>query len=61
MNKLLDVMKVKAKQGYRLELELEFENGERRMFNMAPLMDKKPFTRLKDTGAFFSPMSITAR
>ena len=36
-NELLDVVKVKAKPDYRLELE--FENGERRVFDMAPLMD----------------------
>ena len=51
MNELLDVVKVKAQPDYRLELE--FENGERRVFDMAPLMDKKPFTRLRGTGAFF--------
>jgi len=50
MNELLDVVKVKAKPDYRLELE--FENGERRIFDMAPLMDKKPFTRLKESGSF---------
>jgi len=48
---LLDVVKVETKPGY--VLELEFENGERRMFDMALLIGKKPFSRLKDTGAFF--------
>jgi hypothetical protein len=39
MNDLLDVVKVKAHPDY--SLELEFENGERRRFDMAPLLDKK--------------------
>lgn len=51
MNDLLDVVKVKAHPDY--SLELEFENGERRRFNMAPLLGKKPFSRLKESGAFF--------
>jgi hypothetical protein len=45
------VVKVKAHPDY--SLELEFENGERRRFNMALLLDKKPFSRLKESGAFF--------
>jgi Protein of unknown function (DUF2442) len=52
MNELLDVVQVKAGHGFTLELE--FENGERRMFNMTSIMDKKPFSRLRDTGAFFA-------
>lgn len=51
MNELLDVVKVKAHPDY--SLELEFENGERRRFDMAPLLDKKPFSRLKERGTFF--------
>lgn len=51
MTALLDVVKVKAGDGYTLELE--FENGERRLFDMTPLLDKKPFSRLRETGAFF--------
>jgi len=50
MNTLLDVMNVKVHPGYRLELE--FENGEHRIFDMAPYMDKKPFVRLKDSPLF---------
>ncbi len=50
MNELLDVVTVKVKPDYRLELE--FENGERRVFDMTQLMDKQPFMRLKDSGAF---------
>ena len=50
MNLLLDVTKVTAKPGY--VLELEFENGEYRLFDMSYLMDKKPFNRLKESNAF---------
>ena len=52
MDELLDVVNVKAKPGYTLELE--FENGERRLFDMAPLIDKKPFARLKELNTFFA-------
>ncbi|MBX9936357.1 MAG: DUF2442 domain-containing protein [Burkholderiaceae bacterium] len=52
MHELLDVVKVQPKPGYLLELE--FENGERRLFNMSPIIDKKPFIRLKETNAFFA-------
>jgi len=52
MNELLDVVKVKAQPDYTLELE--FENGERRLFDMAPIMDKKPFGQLKQSNAFFA-------
>ena len=51
MNELLDVLKVKARPGYLLELE--FENGECRTFDMSSLMEKKPFNRLKESSAFF--------
>ena len=52
MNELLDVVKVEAKADYRLELE--FENGEVRVFDMTPLLHKRrPFSRLKETGSFF--------
>ena len=50
MNELLDVVKVKARSDYTLELE--FENGERRLFDMAPIIDKKPFGRLKESNTF---------
>jgi hypothetical protein len=33
-------------------LFLEFENGERRSFNMAAYMDQKPWTRLKFGNTF---------
>ncbi len=52
MNELLDVVKVKAQPDYKLVLE--FENGERRLFDMAPLMDKKPFGRLKQSNTFLA-------
>ena len=51
MKPLLDVVKVSAKPGYLLELE--FENGELRLFDMSPIIDKKPFSRLKLSNAFF--------
>nr|VFK16909.1 MAG: Protein of unknown function (DUF2442) [Candidatus Kentron sp. LFY] len=38
MDILLDVIEVKACPGYRLELV--FENGEQRIFDMLPYMDK---------------------
>jgi hypothetical protein len=51
MEVLLDVVRVEAKADYKLFLE--FENGERRVFDMAPYMDKKPFTQLKGSPLFF--------
>ena len=50
MEVLLDVVKVEAKPDYRLFIE--FENGEKRVFDMAPYMDKKPFTQLKGSSLF---------
>jgi len=47
---LLDVVKVEAKLDYTLLLE--FENGEKRVFDMAPYMDKKPFAQLKGSPLF---------
>jgi hypothetical protein len=52
MNLLFDVVKVKAQLGYLLELE--FENGEHRLYDMSSIMDKKPFSRLKETKLFFA-------
>ena len=51
MNDLLDVVSVKATKDYKLYLE--FENGEMRLFDMAPYMDRKPYVRLKGS-PFFS-------
>jgi len=50
MEALLDVVKVEARPGYLLYLE--FENGERRIFDMSPYMDKKPFVELKGSPRF---------
>lgn len=51
MMDLLDVVEVKACNGYTLELL--FENGERRLFDMNPLLHKRPFSRLIESGTFF--------
>lgn len=50
MDELLDVVKVEAKANY--VLYLEFENGEKRLFDMAPYMDRKPFVELKGSPRF---------
>jgi hypothetical protein len=50
MDNLLDVVCVKVHAGYKLELQ--FENGECRIFDMSSYMDKKPFNRLKDSPLF---------
>ncbi len=50
MDALLDVVKVEAKANY--VLYLEFENGEKRLFDMAPYMDRKPFVELKGSPRF---------
>jgi hypothetical protein len=50
MELLLDVVSVKVNPDYKLLLE--FENGERRMFDMTPYMDKKPFVALKGSRRF---------
>lgn len=50
MEPLLDVVAVEAQADY--SLLLEFENGERRIFDMLPYLDKKPFVRLKDSPLF---------
>ena len=48
---LLDVVKVKPLDGY--VLNLEFENGEQRSFDMSPYIDERPFNRLKESNLFF--------
>jgi hypothetical protein len=50
MELLLDVVSVIARPDYTLWLK--FENGETRMFDMAPYMDKKPFVKLKASPLF---------
>ena len=48
---LLDVISVKTQDDYTLELV--FENGEKRIFDMKPFLDKKPFVKLQNTPLFF--------
>jgi len=50
MEALLDVVKVEVEPDYRLRLE--FENGEKRIFDMSAYMDKRPFVRIKDISLF---------
>ena len=47
---LLDVVKVDTRDGHLLFLE--FENGERRVFDMSDLFTERPFDRLKDSPLF---------
>ena len=47
---LLDVIHVVAKPNFILFLE--FENGERRSFDMAAYIDQKPWVRLKAGNTF---------
>jgi len=47
---LLDVTHVTVQSGFTLFLE--FENGERRAFNMAAYIDQKPWSRLRSGNAF---------
>lgn len=47
---LLDVTNVTTEPGHRLLLE--FENGERRRFDLAPLLNERPFSRLQDLALF---------
>ena len=51
METLLDIISVKARADYTLELI--FENGEKRIFDMKPFFDKKPFVKLRDSPLFF--------
>lgn len=48
--KLIDVVNVTATADFKILLL--FENGEHRVFDMAPLMNKKPFDRLRDPTRF---------
>ena len=47
---LLDVIAVRPMDGF--QLDLEFENGERRRFDMKPYLDAPAFAALKDPGMF---------
>ncbi len=50
MNALLDVVGVQAHSDY--SLVLTFENNEVRRFDMAPYMNQKPWSRLKEPALF---------
>ena len=50
METLLDVVTVVAQKDHILLLV--FENGAKRRFDMQPLLDRKPFSRLKDSPLF---------
>jgi hypothetical protein len=50
METLLDVVSVVAEQDFGLLLV--FENGQKRRFDMKPLLHKKPFCRLRDLPLF---------
>jgi hypothetical protein len=50
MPALLDITYVTATENH--QLALEFENGERRVFNMQPYLVKRPFGPLKDIAMF---------
>ena len=49
---LLDVVNVQARPNFALMLE--FDNGERRLFNMAPYMDQRPWFKLKSDNMFLA-------
>lgn len=51
MEALLDVISVKTHDDYTLELI--FENGEKRIFDMKPFFDRKPFFKLLNSPLFF--------
>jgi Protein of unknown function (DUF2442) len=51
METLIDVISVKSNEDYTLELV--FENGERRIFDMKPYLKKKPFIKLFNSPLFF--------
>ena len=51
MDILLDVISVKARDNHTLELV--FENGEKRLFDMTPFFDRKPFVKLLNSPLFF--------
>ena len=47
---LLDVIAVRPMDGF--QLDLEFENGERRRFDMRPLLAMKPWNRIATPALF---------
>jgi len=48
---LLDVISVKTRDDYTLELV--FENGEKRIFDMKLFFDRNPFVKLLNSPLFF--------
>ncbi len=50
MEVLLDVVSVQPTHDYKLHLE--FENGENRVFDMSPYLNKKPFLFLQNISVF---------
>jgi len=50
METLLDVTQVEPQEDRTLLLV--FENGQKRRFDMEPLLDKRPFTKLRDLPLF---------
>jgi hypothetical protein len=50
MEALLDVISVTAHEDYTLDLV--FETGEKRIFDMKPFLDKKPFIKLLNSPLF---------
>ena len=51
MEILLDVISVHTRDDYTLELV--FENDEKRIFDMKPFLEKKPFVKLLNSPLFF--------
>jgi hypothetical protein len=51
MEVLFDVISVKPHDDYILELV--FENGDRRIFDMKPFLERKPFVKLLGSPLFF--------
>ena len=47
---LIDIVNVKPQKDFYLELE--FENGERRLFDMRPLLSLKPWDRVANKHLF---------
>ena len=54
MEKLLDVIRVEPHKNNTLLLV--FENHEKRLFDMTPYLDKKPFRKLKVSDLFMKAM-----
>lgn len=50
MELLLDVITVEPREDNKLLIL--FENGKKRLFDMKPLLEKKPFSKLKNTPLF---------